>query len=122
MLRFWKIIFNNIFRNRFFFGNILTDKIVSGQICSWPGAVSFLLGGRARKITPVIYPLIFKNFFGHEIGRRGSYGINSKKKVGQKIMPMPDLRSKVAWVAYFVLFLDLFWVKILVEIFGFFLG
>ena len=64
----------------------------------WKKAVrgNFGFGGRARKITPVIYPLIFKNFFGHEIGRRGSYGINSKKKVGQKIMPEPVLSSKVA--------------------------
>ena len=30
-------------------------------------------GGRARKITPLVYPLIFKNFFGHETGRRKSF-------------------------------------------------
>ena len=35
---------------------------------------NFGFGGRARKITPLIYPLIFKNFFGHENSRRGSCG------------------------------------------------
>ena len=34
---------------------------------------TLVLGGRARKITPLIYPLIFENFFGHETGRRESY-------------------------------------------------
>ena len=57
----------------FLLGKIFPDKIFSGQICSWPGAVSFFLGGRARKITPVIYPLIFENFFGHENSRRESF-------------------------------------------------
>ena len=74
-----KNVLENIFKNifRFFLGNIFPDEILSCQICSWPGAVSFFLGGRARKITPLVYPLIFKNFFGHETGRRGSYGNNS---------------------------------------------
>ena len=35
---------------------------------------NFGFGGRARKITPLIYPLIFKNFFGHENSRHGSCG------------------------------------------------
>ena len=54
-----------------FSGHIFLEKIVSGKM----GLGSpFLAGGQARKITPVIYPLIFKNFFGHETGRRGSCG------------------------------------------------
>ena len=41
----------------------------------WENGVggNFGFGGRARKITPLIYPLIFENFFGHETGRRGSF-------------------------------------------------
>ena len=38
---------------------------------------NFGFGGRARKITPVIYPLIFEHFFGHENSRRGSFWSNS---------------------------------------------
>ena len=41
----------------------------SGHHISFP----LTLGGRGRKMTPLIYPLIFENFFGHEMGRYGSY-------------------------------------------------
>ena len=71
---FWENMFQKYFPKNIFLGKIFPDKILPGQIFSWPGAVSFILGGRAWKITPVIYPLIFENFFGHENSRRGSCG------------------------------------------------
>ena len=55
------------------------SKIFSGRV----GLGSpFWVGGRGRKTTPVIYPLIVKSFFGHENSRRGSYGINSERLFG----------------------------------------
>ena len=33
----------------------------------------FGFGSRAQKISPLISPLIFENFFGHETGRRGPW-------------------------------------------------
>ena len=35
---------------------------------------NFGFGGRARKITPLVYPLTFQNFFGHENSRHESCG------------------------------------------------
>ena len=67
--------------------NKFSEKYVSGHFSSKMSTNmfpkngvggNFGFGGRARKITPLIYPLIFKNFFGHETGRRGSYGNNSE--------------------------------------------
>ena len=70
-------MFQKYFLEKYFSGHMFqkkTQKIFFGKI--WLGA-TLVLGGRARKITPLIYPLIFENFFGHETGRRGSYGNNS---------------------------------------------
>ena len=73
---FFGTYFSNIFfKKKSFSGHMFLEKSFSEKM----GLGSpFLAGGQARKITPVIYPVIFKNFFGHETGRRGSYGNNSE--------------------------------------------
>ena len=65
---FQKYIPKNIVSGHFVFNEI-------PKIIFWKNGVgsNFGFGGRARKITPVIYPVIFKNFFGHETGRRKSF-------------------------------------------------
>ena len=71
---FWKIFFKNIF-SKHIFRDIFFQKNASNNLFPENGVGgNFGFGGRARKITPLIYPLIFKNFFGHETGRRGSCG------------------------------------------------
>ena len=69
---FWKIFFKNILWKKYF-QNIFFKKMSKNIF--WKNRVggNFGFGGRARKITPVIYPVIFKNFFGHETGRRKSF-------------------------------------------------
>ena len=78
---------NIIFEEKCFFGKYFSklfsekifSKIIFQKTCPkyffWKNRVggNFGFGGRARKITPVIYPLIFKNLFDHETGRRGSF-------------------------------------------------
>ena len=112
---------SNYFPKNIFLDKIFPDKIFPGQIFSWPGAVSFILGGRARKNTPVIYPLIFKHFFAHENSRRESYGIVS----GQKSITFQaesDFEVKMAVASLFCIVFKLCWVKIWVIFVWFFLG
>ena len=67
---FLKIFFKHIFRKKSFSGHIFLEKSFPEKM----GLGSPLwVGGQGREITPVIYPLVFKNFFGHETGRRGSF-------------------------------------------------
>ena len=66
---FFEHIFEQIFHR--FFRDILVHKKLFFHTNGVRGNFGF--GGRARKITPVIYPLIFENFFGHENSRRGSF-------------------------------------------------
>ena len=73
MLRF----LGNMFRKYVpenLFGDICFSKKMPKNMFPENGVGgNFGFGGRARKITPLIYPLIFKNFFGHETGRRKSF-------------------------------------------------
>ena len=75
---FWKIFFKNMFSKNMFrdiFFQKKNETIFFGKIGL---GATLVLRGRAWKITPLIYLLIFKNCFGHETGRRGSYGNNSE--------------------------------------------
>ena len=76
------------------------------HICleNWGGS-NFGFGGLARKITPLIYPLIFKNFFGHETGRRKSFLSFSTTDRRILFTLMSILKSKVTSLATFGLFL-----------------
>ena len=56
---FLKICFKNMFRNKFFFGTYDLEKSFPEK---WGLGSPFWVGGQARKMTPVIYPLVFKNF------------------------------------------------------------
>ena len=86
---FLNIFFKNSFRtNRFRDIFLLKNRFRKNGV-----GVSLLGGGQARKMTPVIYPLVFKNSFGHENSRRGSYGNNSERFLGQNFTRMPNLRS-----------------------------
>ena len=67
-------IFSNIFSGKYFLGHIFSKKMSKNPFPENGVGGNFGFGGRARKITPLVYPLIFKNFFGHETGRRGSCG------------------------------------------------
>ena len=117
---FWKIIFKNIFsKNIFrdiFFSKKKTRNIFFGKIGL---GATLVLGGRARKITPLIYPLIFKNFFGHETGRRGSYGNNSEWFLG-RISRGCRIRGRIGHRSLILYcFLELCWANIVVKIFVF---
>ena len=96
---FW-IFFLKYFLEKYFSGHIFpkkTQKSFFGKI----GLVATLvLGGRARKITPLIYPLIFENVFGHEIGRRGIYWIKSEK-ISVDFKGDADFEVKSAVASYF---------------------
>ena len=71
--RFLKICFKNIF-SKHIFRDIFFQKKSQNKMFPENGVGgNFGFGGRARKITPLIYPLIFKNFFGHENSRRESF-------------------------------------------------
>ena len=62
---FWKRCFKNIFPTNIFSGHVFQTKNVEKDFPENGVGGNFGFGGRARKITPLIYPLIFKNFFGH---------------------------------------------------------
>ena len=64
---------SKIFSERMFFKNMFFKQMVKNIFLENGVGGNFGFGGRARKITPVIYPLNFKNFFGHETGRRKSF-------------------------------------------------
>ena len=59
---FGKIIFNHI-SEQIFSWQDLPDKIFSGQICSWPGAVSFFSGGSGPKNYSSDLPPDFQKLF-----------------------------------------------------------
>ena len=72
-LRFWNMMFKHM--SRFFFsGNVFSKQMSKNDFPENGGWGQLWFWCRARKITPLIYPLILKNFFGHETGRRGSCG------------------------------------------------
>ena len=57
---FFGTYFSNIFSEKnHFSGHIFLEKSFPEKMGS---GSPFLAGGQARKITPVIYPLVFKNF------------------------------------------------------------
>ena len=75
----------------------VSGRIISGSIFV---GLAFRVGGRGRKITPLVSPLIFEHFFGHETGRCGSYWINSEKN-RSKSQADADFEVKSAVPSYF---------------------
>ena len=65
--------FSKILSRTIFFGTYFFKKNVKTTFPENGVGGNFGFGGRARKITPLIYPLIFKNLLGHETGRRKSF-------------------------------------------------
>lgn len=90
-LLFGKICFKRI-PEKYFPGHFFLKKRPKFFLEKW-GWGQLWFWGRARKITPLVYPLVFENFFGHENSRRGSFWSNYKKKVSKSTMLMPLLRS-----------------------------
>ena len=66
--------FSNIFSRKIFFSSHMFSNKMPKKLFPENGVGgNFGFGGRARKITPLIYPLIFENFFGHENSRCESF-------------------------------------------------
>ena len=64
---------SKIFSRKIFFGTFFQKKMSKNIFPENGVGGNFGFGGRAQKIAPLIYPLIFENFFGHETGRRKSF-------------------------------------------------
>ena len=78
--RFWKTLFEHIFSKKYFRDIFFRTKMSTNIFPENGVGGNFGFGGRARKITPLIYPLIFEHFLGPENSRHGSFWSNYKKK------------------------------------------